>query len=128
MGKVVRLVACEGCRIGLVGGWLGKLKFNSSVPAGKVGEGGEGGGGGGRRAGLALTRPIMTPALGHTTRGVGKTCFRQKIMKNCDIFNQRSMEKVPMIIMMVAMIIMMIILMIMMTRMTKKHTNIKIFG
>ena len=46
MEKVFRLVAGEGCWIGVVGGWLGKLKFNSSVPAGKVGEGGGRGGGG----------------------------------------------------------------------------------
>ena len=64
MEKVFRLVAGEGCWIGVVGGWLGKLKFNSSVPAGKVGEGGEEERGAGRRAGLALTRPIMTPCPG----------------------------------------------------------------
>ena len=64
MEKVFRLVAGEGCWIGVVGGWLGKLKFNSSVPAGKVGEGGGGGAGreGGGERGLAAERDWPSPA------------------------------------------------------------------
>ena len=57
MEKVFRLVAGEGCWIGVVGGWLGKLKFNSSVPAGKVGEWGRRGEGG-----LAAERDWPSPA------------------------------------------------------------------